>query len=300
MNRSRVLVFIIGIALVSAAASAEVLKDIEYASVDGISLKLDLYLPDDRGEKPLPLVIWIHGGGWRAGNKAPTRAPRTLGSNYAVASIDYRLTDQAIFPAQIHDCKAAVRWLRAHAEEYGLDPDRFGAWGSSAGGHLVALLGTSGGVIELEGTVGDHLEVSSRVQAVCDYYGPTNFLALLDQPSLIDRRTPTSPESLLLGGLTVDFPDLAALASPVTHVDPTDPPFLIVHGDNDRTVPYQQSVDLHQVFAEAGVEATLHLVGRAGHGGFPPIVDLLVKDFFDRVLDIDQATRGDLAWEPVS
>lgn len=287
MNRSRVLVLIIGIVLVSAPAYAEVLKDVEYASVDGISLKLDLYLPDGRSEGPIPLVIWIHGGGWRAGSKAPTRAPRTLGPDYAVASIDYRLTDRAIFPAQIHDCKAAVRWLRAHAEEYGLDPERFGAWGSSAGGHLVALLGTSGGVGELEGTVGDHLEISSRVQAVCDYYGPTDFPALLDQPSLIDRRMPTSPESLLLGGLIVDLPELAALASPVTHVDASDPPFLIVHGDNDRTVPYQQSVDLHQALADAGVEATLHLVGRAGHGGFPPIVDLLVKDFFDRVLGIE-------------
>ena len=285
MNRNRILSLCLILALLSASAFAEVLKDIEYASVDGISLKLDLYLPDAPSENPIPLVVWIHGGGWRAGSKAPTRAPRTLGPDYAVASIDYRLTDQAIFPAQIHDCKAAVRWLRAHADEYGLDPERFGAWGSSAGGHLVALLGTSGGVAELEGTVGDHLEVSSRVQAICDYYGPTDFLALLDQPSLIDRRTPTSPESLLLGGLIVDLPELAALASPVTHVDPTDPPFLIVHGDSDRTVPYQQSVDLHAALAEAGVEATLHLVGRAGHGGFPSIVDLLVKDFFDRMLD---------------
>lgn len=148
---------------VSAACLAETLRDIEYAVVDGISLKLDLVLPDAPSAKPAPLVVYIHGGAWISGDKSPTHAPAVLGPQYAVASVNYRLAQQAPFPAQIHDCKAAVRWLRAHAATYSIDPHRIGAWGSSAGGHLAALLGTSGGVAELEGTVGDCLGVSSTV-----------------------------------------------------------------------------------------------------------------------------------------
>jgi acetyl esterase/lipase len=263
---------------------ADVLRDLEYAVVDGISLRLDLYLPSVQPTKPLPLVVWIHGGGWRSGSKDRTNAPRVLGESTIVASIDYRLTDQATFPAQIHDCKAAIRWLRAHAAEYDIDSDRIGVWGSSAGGHLAALLGTSGNVPELEGTVGDHLDQSSAVQAVCDFYGPTDLLAMTDQASAMNHANADSPEGRLLGGSVADLPELAALASPITHVDPSDPPFLIVHGDADPTVPYLQSVAFHSALAAAGVDASLLLVGRAGHGGFPPEVIAFVAAFFDRAL----------------
>ena len=176
-----VLAVVLACALAIPTMAHRVLHDIEYATVDGTSLLLDLHLPSGPVENPVPLVLWVHGGGWRAGDKDPTRAPTTLGEEYAIASVNYRLSDEAIFPTQIHDVKAAVRFLRGNATRFGLDPDRFGAWGSSAGGHLVALLGTSCDIQELEGELGEHLDQSSCVQAVCDFFGPTDLLALLGQ-----------------------------------------------------------------------------------------------------------------------
>ncbi len=269
---------------IASTCFGETLRDIEYAVVDGFSLKLDLVLPGTPPAKPMPLVVYIHGGAWISGDKDSTHAPAVLGPQYAVASVNYRLAQQAPFPAQIHDCKAAVRWLRAHAATYGIDPDRIGAWGVSAGGHLAALLGTSGGVAELEGTVGDCLGVSSRVQAVCDSFGPIDLLTLVDPTGDIDVGAAYSPVGRLLGGPRDEHAELARLASPITHIDETDPPFLILHGDADEVVPYDQSVVFHQALAAAGVDASLYLVGRGAHGGFPLFVDGLVKAFFDRVL----------------
>ncbi|MDD5265172.1 MAG: alpha/beta hydrolase [Candidatus Bipolaricaulis sp.] len=268
----------------SAACFAETLHDIEYAVVDGISLALDLVLPDAPSARPAPVVVYIHGGAWISGDKDPSRASEVLGPRYAVASVNYRLAQQAPFPAQIHDCKAAVRWLRAHAAIYGIDPHRIGAWGPSAGGHLAALLGTSDGIAELEGTVGDSIGVSSRVQAVCDSFGPIDLVTLVDPTGDVDVGAAYSPVGRLLGGPRDEHTELARLASPITHIDETDPPFLILHGDADDVVPYSQSVAFHQALAAAGVDASLYLVGRGAHGGFPPFVDELVKAFFDRVL----------------
>lgn len=262
----------------------QVLRDLEYARVGAVSLRLDLYLPLHKGETRLPVVVWIHGGGWRGGDKAGTRAPEVLGEGYAVASINYRLSHQATFPAQIHDCKAAIRWLRAHADEFGLDPERIGVWGSSAGGHLAALLGTSGGVPELEGEVGGNLDRSSRVQAVCDFFGPADLLAILEPGAWPSHGSPTSPESLLLGGPVAERVELARLASPVTHASPDDPPFLLVHGDRDPMVPLDQSERLHRALTAAGVDSTLYVVRGAGHGFRDPAVDALVRWFFDRHL----------------
>ncbi|MCX7750582.1 MAG: alpha/beta hydrolase [Candidatus Bipolaricaulota bacterium] len=266
---------------------AQVLRDLAYARVGGKSLRLDLHLPRRAEGARIPVVVWIHGGGWRGGDKAGTPAPEVLGEGYAVASINYRLSPEAPFPAQIHDCKAAVRWLRAHADRYGLDPDRIGVWGSSAGGHLAALLGTSGGVAELEGAVGEHLDQESRVQAVCDFFGPADLLALLE-PGAWSAPTALSAVSLLLGGPVAERVELARLASPVAHVSPDDPPFLIVHGDRDATVPLDQSERLHRALTASGVSSTLHVVRGAGHG-IPelrrdPAVDPLIRAFFDRHL----------------
>lgn len=272
------LVLVLSCTLAACGASHRILRDIDYAEVDGTSLRLDLYLPDPRPSEPVPLVLWVHGGGWRAGSKQPTYAPDTLGEDYAVASVDYRLSDVALFPAQIHDVKAAVRFLRANADRFGIDPDRFGAWGSSAGGHLVALLGVTCDDEALEGTVGNHLDQSSCVQAVCDFYGPTDFSALPDQRGENARRP--MAEDQLIGGSVEDLEDLAALASPIAHVSADDPPFLIMHGSDDGTVPVEQSIAFDAALRAAGVDSTLLVVEGAGHS-LPRAESVHVKVWFD-------------------
>jgi len=259
-------------------------RDIEYARVDGKPLRLDVYVPE-AADGPLPVIVWIHGGGWQAGSKERCPALPLSARGYAVVSINYRLTGEAPFPAQIHDCKAAIRWVRAHAKEYGFDPDRVGAWGSSAGGHLVALLGTSGGVRELEGDVGGNLDRSSRVQAVCDCCGPASFREE-DFPGLSDKAAGDGPQAVqkLLGGPLRENRAKARMASPVEHVTKDDPPFLIVHGDKDPLVPLRQSTILAAALKKAGVEVTLHVVPGGGHGVLGPETLKMAAEFFDRHL----------------
>jgi acetyl esterase/lipase len=239
-------------------------RDLVYADVGDRQLPLDLYVPDGE-DGPYPLLIWVHGGAWRQGSKAHPRALRLLNAGYAVASVEYRLSQEAIFPAQIHDCKAAVRWLRARADEYDLDAQRFGAWGGSAGGHLVALLGTTAGVDELEGSVGN-IGASSAVQAVCDWYGPSDFLRMNDVAGRMDHDATDSPESQLLGAPIRERPDLVAFASPITYVTPGAAPFLLMHGTADDTVIPDQSRLLHQTLVDAGAASTLIMLGGLGHG----------------------------------
>jgi acetyl esterase/lipase len=235
--------------------------DIAYLPDDNLRHRLDLFLP--LGETKPPLVVWIHGGAWRAGSKGTDggRVGWLVKEGYAVASINYRLSQEAIFPAQIHDCKAAIRWLRAHAGKYGYDASRIGVAGSSAGGHLVALLGTSGGVQALEGELGEHLDQSSRVQAVCDMWGPTDFLQMGGS-----HNAPASPESQLIGGPIQDNQEKVTVANPITYVDKTDPPFLLLHGDRDRAVPIGQSELLHAALQKAGVSSKFIPLQGAGHG----------------------------------
>jgi acetyl esterase/lipase len=261
------------------------MRDLEYANVGGRSLRLDLYLPE-KSDGPLPLIVWIHGGAWQAGNKSGTPALPFVRRGYAVASIDYRLSQDAIFPAQIEDCKAAIRWLRAHAKEHGIDPAHIGVWGSSAGGHLVALLGTSGDVKELEGAAGN-LDQSSRVQAVCDWFGPTDFCQMAAHAipgSKLVHNDPKSPESRLIGGPIQENKDKVARANPITYVSKDDPPFLIMHGDRDNLVPHHQSVLLNEALKKAGVDVTFKTVEGAGHGFGGPENTKMVEEFFDRTL----------------
>ncbi len=262
-------------AVAPAQSGAKVIADRDrvYAETPRKKLLLDVYRPAKPKSDSLPLLVWIHGGAWRKGSKGDGKqvTPFVESGDYVGASINYRLSQEAIFPAQIHDCKAALRWLRAHADEYGFDPRRVGVWGSSAGGHLAALLGTSGGVRELEGDVGGNLRFSSRVQAVCDFFGPTDLLRM-DAHSISDRmihNAPDSPESQLIGGPIQDHPDQAAKANPINYITPDDPPFLIVHGDRDPLVPFNQSELLHAALDHAGVPSTLHKVvgGEHGNGG---------------------------------
>jgi len=240
-------------------------RDLAYVKDGHERQKLDLYLPEKKSDANLPLIIWVHGGGWQGGSKANCPAVRYVRDGYAVASVGYRLSGDAIFPAQIEDCKAAVRWLRAHADEYGLDANRFAAWGSSAGGHLVALLGTSGGVTELD--VGEHLDQSSAVQAVVDYYGPADFVAFVKTPRYERHSRDDAPEAKLLGGPVLEKLDLATKASPVTYVDEKDPPFLIVHGSADPVVPSNQSELLNEALQKAKVSVELKILPDARHGG---------------------------------
>lgn len=230
---------------------------------------LDLFVP--KSDKPLPLVIWVHGGGWSAGSKDGNNpAMRLLESGYAVAAINYRLSQHAVFPAQIQDCKDAVRFLRAGAKKYNLDPDRFGAWGSSAGGHLVALLGTSGGVQELTRPDSPLKDVSDAVQCVVDFYGPTDLTKMAAQSaanSKIDHDGPKSPESRLIGGPIQENKEKAAKANPLAFVDKADPPVLILHGDADPLVPLGQSEIFADALKKAGVACELVVIKGGGHGG---------------------------------
>ena len=252
----------------SAPEGAKVERDLEYGP-HGERNKLDLYLPEKEADHPLPLVIWIHGGGWENGNKDNPMGLALLKKGYAVASINYRLSQMAKFPAQIEDCKAAVRFLRANAKKYNLDPDHFGVFGASAGGHLVALLGTTGGVKELEGD-GLNKGVSSRVQAVVDFFGPTDMLKMkeeADEKPAFDANSADSPVGRLFGGPILEHKELAEKANPIHYIQRDAAPFLIMHGDKDNIVPLAQSRILDDALKAAKVESTLVVIEGNGHGG---------------------------------
>jgi acetyl esterase/lipase len=233
-------------------------KDLVYVPNGHDRQKLDLYVPENRNGL-MPLIVWIHGGGWMGGSKNNCPPLPWTRKGYVVASIDYRLSQDAKFPAQIEDCKAAVRWLRVHANEYGIDEERIVAWGGSAGGHLASLLGTAGEVPEWEKGVPS---VSSRVQAVIDWYGRADLTRVATDPAWAN-----SPSALLLGGCGKKFAELAKEASPILHVSNDDPPFLIMHGTMDTVVPFRQSQAFEGALEEAGVESHLVTLEGAGHGG---------------------------------
>ena len=237
-------------------------EGIEYARPGKNPLLLDLYLPKDV-ENP-PLVVFIHGGGWKGGKRKPCRLAWVAHHGYAVASIDYRFSQEAIFPAQIEDCKTAVRWLRAHAKQYGYNAARIVVAGGSAGGHLAALMGTSGDVKQLEGA-GGHPEQSSRVDGVIDYCGPADFiLRIKSEPHATEQAG--GGVFHLLGGKASENLELARLASPVTHVSPDDPPMLIFHGAKDTKVLPEQSEVLRDRYREVGLDADLQIMPEKGHG----------------------------------
>jgi acetyl esterase/lipase len=238
----------------------KLLQNLEYVEDGHERNRLDLYLPE-KAEGRLPVIVWIHGGAWRGGSKEHCPAVPFSAKGYAVASINYRFSQQAVFPAQIEDCKAAIRWLRANAAKYHLDPDHIGVWGGSAGGHLVALLGVTAGVKDFEGR-GGNLDQSSRVQCVVDWFGPTELMTMGEQGD-----KPGSPVAALIGGPAPENKEKARKASPLTYVGKDAAPFLIMHGDKDNIVPLRQSELLAEALKKAGVEATLQVVKGNGHGG---------------------------------
>lgn len=241
-----------------------VTPNVEFARVDDKPLFLDLHMP--KGVANPPLVVFMHGGSWRAGQRTNPAMKWIVSKGFALASIDYRLSQQAVFPAQIFDCKGAVRWLRANASKYGYDARRIAISGASAGGHLAVLLGTSGDEKELEGEVGGHPEASSRVQAIVDFYGPTDFiLRAKEQPEFTDK--PTGQVFQLLGHGVKEREDRAKLASGAWHVTADDPPLLAIHGTKDARVRPNQTQRIHDAYQALGLESSVHLVEGAGHGG---------------------------------
>jgi ankyrin repeat protein/dienelactone hydrolase len=242
-----------------------VIRDIEYGRVGDLALLLDLHMPQKVTDSNL--VVWVHGGAWRSGSKQSMPLSSLLDAGYTVASVEYRLSPVAPFPAQVHDIKAAIRYLRAISSRYGYRSDRIAVAGDSAGGHLAALVGTTNSHQELEGTIGDYRDQSSKVQAIIDYYGPTNLMTIVEQstPHGIGVRVPAL--QLLLRGQPEDNPELAKLASPVEHVDASDPPLLLIHGDQDPQVPINQAHELQGKYKRLGLPVRFEVIHGAAHGG---------------------------------
>jgi len=309
-------------AMPAVTSEVTVYRDLEYAgyTLGGVeyALHLDLYLPEQDGSPPIPLLIFIHGGGWFEGSKEMCPGETFARQGYAMACVDYRLADgfavcpvELTFPAQIHDVKAAVRWLRQHADVYNLAPDRFGAMGNSSGGHLAALLGVSHGVAELQGT--GTPGVSDAVQAVCDWYGPVDVtqpppaIVFEDDPCTTGlgyliktyggEETPyfywTLAWGTFLGGSLTDATVLgrAAQATPLAYADAGDPPFLVIHGERDGMVPIEQSALLVAALEDAGVEVTFVRLPEAGHGYGGPGQEV-ASEFLDPTLAFFGAHLG--------
>ncbi|GAA4815964.1 alpha/beta hydrolase [Litoribaculum gwangyangense] len=244
--------------------SIERIIDIKYAEVNNTNLLLDIYLPSHI--KNPNMVVWVHGGGWVCGDK--NNPPiEIVNKGYALASVNYRLATEAQFPAQIFDIKAAIRFLRAKASEYQYNAENIVIAGSSAGGHLAALVGVTNNTPDLEGTLGDYLDTSSAVQGIVDFYGPANLLTILNQSTPHSMKVRVPALKKLLGDLPEKRTELAKLASPVFHVDDTDPPLLIMHGNQDLQVPIDQSHELENEYKKHHLEVQFKVIYDGGHGG---------------------------------
>jgi acetyl esterase/lipase len=264
----------------------EKLTDVVYGNAGEKPLLCDIYRLRTPAESPRPAIVQFHGGGWNHGDKSSTglAGMRLVKAGFVLVSVDYRLSTEAIFPAQINDAKCAVRFLREHAKEYNIDPERIGAMGGSAGGHLAALLGTAGDAAELEGDGGSK-GFSSKVQAVADLWGPANLASIASQGnSGTVRDTPTSSVSRLLGGTVSSNKDKALAASPISYISADDPPFLIIHGDADPTVPLAQSQEFFDALKKTGVDATFKIAPGFGHGVKGEEYEKMVIEFFEKHL----------------
>lgn len=266
------------------------IHDVVYANYGERELVLNIMLPSLDSVNPYPLVVFIQGSGWLPQNvyRSLPNFVNFARAGYVIASVEYRHSREAIAPAQVQDVKAAIRFMRANAERYGLDPSKVAVWGTSSGGHLAALVGASAGVGSF--LTQDNLDQSSEVQAVIDFFGPTDFRRMDDYPSQINHSHASSPESLVVGGpiQTQAVAEIVAGYNPINYIssDRPLPPFLIVHGDIDELVPFNQSTLLYKELREAGKEVTFYRVNGAGHGSgiFSKQMMKIVKDFLDQHL----------------
>ena len=250
----------------SAATAAPVVEaDIEYAVVAGEPLRLDLHKPSSG--TGAPLLVFVHGGGWEAGSKAQMPLAAIVERGYVVASLDFRPASKAPFPGQVHEIKAAIRYLRANAGRHGYDARRIGIAGTSSGAHLAALVGTTNGDAELEGALGAHTSESSAVQAIVSYFGASNLTTILTQSTPFGLGVREPALKRLLGALPKENEAAAKLASPVFHVDRTDPPLFLLHGDLDPQMPINQSHELEGAYEQHGLDVSFIVVHGAAHGG---------------------------------
>lgn len=271
----------------------EVIKDIAYSREGHPKQVLDILRLKNAPADPMPVIVWIHGGGFTGGSKTSgyQRVVRFVKRGYLGVTIDYRLGREVAFPAHLQDCKCAIRFLRAHAKEYNLDPHRIGVWGGSAGGNLVAMLGVTGGIREFEGKSG-WPGYSSRVQAVVVYFGMTDFLEIYELAKAgksTERFLPMDGNESISRLLGVEkyfeHPDLCRKASPTTYASKDDAPFYIFHGDQDPLTPASQGELLNKVLRKAGAESDFYLV-KGGRHGWPARedVDTRIDEFLDKHL----------------
>lgn len=257
-----------------------VYTDLSYVPNGRQRQKLDLYVPE-KPEAPLPLLVWIHGGAWRYGDKRNCPILPWCDKGYVVASINYRLCERSKFPAQIEDCRSAIRWLKAHAEAYKTDPSRIAVWGESAGGHLAALVGTSGDFPGWD-------DGRCRVGAVIDWFGRMDLTPVSTDPAWAGTAS-----AYLLGGSGEQVSKLARQASPISHVSKDDPPFLIMHGDRDGLVPLGQSRAFAEALTKAGVKTKLVILPGVGHGGEEFLQETRVREidaFLEKYLRLENRT----------
>lgn len=258
------------------------ISDVTYATVDGDALNLDIYLPI--GAENPRLLVWVHGGAWRNRTKAAVRPDYLVSHGYALASVDFRQSGVAKFPAQVHDINGAIRFLRANATTYGFDATHIGILGASSGGHLAALVGVTNGHDQLEGEVGEFDDESSDVDAIVSYFGASNLTTILQQSTPHGLRVRVPALDAFLGGQPDDIPETAKLASPVFHLDSSDPPLLLLHGDQDPQMPINQAHELHGAYQGLGLQSEFEVLYGASHGGdqfYEDRVNEMVKNFFD-------------------
>lgn len=262
-------------------------QNLRYADTANARQRLDVYVPESPSYVPMPVVVFLHGGSWSSGSRSelPDVLLEMLRSqDYAVVSVGYRLTNEAQWPAQLHDVKAAIRWVRARSEHYGFDPQRIALWGEEAGGHLALIAGLTNNAQDMAGNLGPYTHIRNDVAAVVNFGGVSDINALLDQRSSIDRASATAPEARLVGGLLRNNNDVASAASPIHYIRPAAPPVLTVHSTEDSVIPYEQARSLHRRLEDAKTEEYLISILGDHHNNYPPQAYERAWIFVDRVL----------------